>query len=95
MIILQALTNQFLSDVNPRSPVLQYLFVNLLSNKNICMCSLSKKCLICIPAERKPFWQLSDFAVSCYGNLFVYEKQSNLFPRTFLFTFNFSEEKSW
>ena len=51
------------------------------------MCSLSKKYLICIPCEHKPFWQLSqldDFAIRKNANLFfIHEKMNNLLPRCF------------
>ena len=34
----QVLTNQLLSDARSRTPVLQYLFVNVHPYQNICMC---------------------------------------------------------
>ena len=96
----QALTNQLLSNICSHTPVLHYLFNNVLPYYNICMCSLSKKYLICIPCEHKPFWQLSqldDFAIRKNANLFfIHEKMNNLLPKMFLCTFGegiFEEEK--
>ena len=36
--IVQAMTNQLLSNVHPRTHVIQYLFINALPYQNICMC---------------------------------------------------------
>ena len=43
----QALRNKPLSNVRSHSPVLQNLFVNILSYQNICTCWLSRKYLTC------------------------------------------------
>ena len=73
---------------NKTPPVLQYLLVNnVLSNKKICMCSFRKKVFICISRECKPLSRLGDLVVSHYTNLFVHEKQSDLFNSTFFYTF--------
>ena len=45
----QPLTNQLSSNLCSCTRVLQYLFLNVLPNQNICTCSLSKKYLTCIP----------------------------------------------
>ena len=43
----QALTNQRLSNLRSGTPVLLYLFLNLLPYQNICMCWWSRKYLTC------------------------------------------------
>ena len=50
-------------------------------------CVLSEKSLICISRECKPLSRLGDLVVSHYANLFVHEKQSDLFNSTFFYTF--------
>ena len=87
---LQALTKQILSDVRSPTPVLHYLFVNVLPHYNVCTCTLSKKCLTCISREYKPIWHLSrkgDFAIIGNRNFFVHERLSNRLPRNFSYTF--------
>ena len=60
----QALTNQLLSNVRSRTPVLQYLIVNVLSYQNICTCWWSRKSFTRFLISILFFWvSLSMFTV--------------------------------
>ena len=63
---IQVFTNQLLSNVRSRNPVLQYLFVNLLPYlKYLCLLMWSRKYLTCFPRNyKKTFWQLSPEAAT-------------------------------
>ena len=53
---IQALTNLLLSNVRSRTPVLQYLFVNVLPYQNICTCSQNRKCRTRVSISTVFFW---------------------------------------
>ena len=67
---LQALTNQFLSNVCSRTPVLQYLFINVIPYQKICTCWWSTKCLTSFSIGAVFFWVslsvLMVFLISAY-----------------------------
>ena len=52
----QVFTKQLLSNVRLRTPVLQYLFVNLLWYENICTCQWSRKYLTHFFISIVPIW---------------------------------------
>ena len=60
----QVLTNQLLSDARSRTPVLQYLFVNVLSYQNICTCWWSRKyCKVFSLGQSQYAYGFSNFCI--------------------------------
>ena len=90
------LTNQFLSDVYPHTPILQYLFINIFPYQNIYTCWWSTKCLTRLSIGRTYsrhwghgciflghiFWEKGIlFAYTPYTDVILTISNENIFPK--------------